>query len=47
MDGMEEGGVDVVNVRPMSRVRWDERQEHPVQGGVGTIGKQGAYHNDH
>ena len=39
VEGMEEGDVDeeegrgVVSVRPMSRVRWDERQEqHPGQG---------------
>jgi len=49
---MNEGDVDeeeergVVNVQPMSRVRWDERQEHLVQEGVGAVRKQDAYHND-
>ena len=28
----EEEGKGVISVRPISRMRWDERQEHPVQG---------------
>ena len=34
----------VVSVRPISRVRWEEQQQRPVQGGVGVggVGKKGV-----
>ena len=37
MGDVDEEGRGVVNVRPMSRVLWEEQrqQEHPVRGGVG------------
>jgi hypothetical protein len=37
---------EVVSVRPIARVRWDEHQEDPVQGGVGVVGKKRVHHND-
>jgi len=43
---MEEGeedkeeGSGFGSVRPMSRVRWEEQQQHPAQGGVGKKGVQ-------
>ena len=43
VEGMEEGDVDeqegrgIVSARLMSRVRWDEHQEHPVQGDAKSL----------